>query len=57
MPQDPQVSPDSLVSPGYQERRETPDLLESDFPDPLELKVFLESLVSPERPEDQVDQE
>lgn len=55
--QDPRVSPDSLVSPGYQEQRETPDSQGLDFPDPQELKVSLESLVSLEPPEEQVDPE
>lgn len=57
MPQDPQVSPVSLVSRGYQEERETPDSQELDFPDPQELKVSPVFLVSPEPPEDQGDPE
>lgn len=55
--QDPLVSPDSLVSLGYQEQRETPDSLELDFLDPQELKVSPVSLVSPELLEEQVDLE
>lgn len=57
MAQDPQANLDSLVSPGYQEERETPDSQELDFLDPQELKVSPVSLVSQESPEDQGDQE
>lgn len=56
-PQDPLVSPDSLVSPGYQEQRETLDSQELDFLDLLELRVSPVFLVSPELPEEQVDLE
>lgn len=56
-PQETPVSPDSLVSLGYQEQREIPDYPELDFQDPQELKVSPVSLVSPETLEDQEDQE
>lgn len=57
VPQGPRVSPDSLVSLGYPEEKETLASLELDFPDSLELKVSLVFLDSLDHPEDQGDLE